>query len=313
MQTTDWFFNYSSRVISVPALLLAAAALAQTPPVPLVKEGVTVKISEHVHVIPDANVPLVPNIGFIVGTKATLVVDTGMGRRNGETVMRELAKVSRNAEWYVTTTHFHPEHTMGTFAAGTQFVYPRAQQQDIDEFGTGMVDTFKKRSPEIAALLSDARYPHADRIFDREQTLDLGGVHVRLMWLGPTHTRGDTAIFVEEDRVLFAGDLAMKRAFPAFASPYSSGRTWLASLDALDALRPVKVVGSHGEMGDAALISDYRGYLKTVEARVQQLKAAGVPVAEAEKTLTAELQARYPDWAQPARIAGAVQAFYADR
>jgi hypothetical protein len=105
----------------------------------------------------------------------------------------------------------------------------------------------------------------------------------------------------------------MKRAFPAFASPYSSGRTWLASLDALDALNPLKVVGSHGEMGDATLISDYRSYLKTVEARVRELKAAGVPLAEAEKILTAELQARYADWAQPVRIAGAVQAFYADR
>jgi glyoxylase-like metal-dependent hydrolase (beta-lactamase superfamily II) len=281
--------------------------------VPLVKEGVTVKISDHVHVIPDGSVPLVPNIGFIVGSKATLVVDTGMGRRNGETVVRELAKVSANREWMVATTHFHPEHTMGTFAPGTQFIYPRAQQHDIDDFGAGMIDIFRKRSADIAALLADAQYPHADRTFEREQALDLGGVHARLLWLGPTHTRGDTAIFVEEDRVLFAGDLAMKRAFPAFASPYSSGRVWLKSLDALDALKPLKVVGSHGEIGDAALIADYRAYLKTVEARVGELKAAGVPLAEAEKTLTAELSARYPDWAQPVRIAGAVQAFYSDR
>ena len=35
--------------------------------------------------------------------------------------------------------------------------------------------------------------------------LDLGGVRVRIMWLGPGHTRGDTVMFVEEDRVLFAG------------------------------------------------------------------------------------------------------------
>ena len=118
---------------------------------------------------------------------------------------------------------------------------------------------------------------------------------------------------MEEDRVLFAGDLAMKRAFPAFASPYSSGRTWLASLDKLDALRPAKVVGSHGEIGDAALISEYRGYLKAVEARVRELKSEGKSSDEAAKLLTAEFQAKYPDWSAPVRIAGAVQAFYADR
>src|SRR4051812_17313340 len=132
--------------IAALAFLTAAAGFAQTPPVPLVREGATVKISGHVHVIPDGSVPLVPNVGFIVGSKATLVVDTGMGRRNGETVMRELAKVSANGEWMVATTHFHPEHTMGTFPAGTRFIYPRAQQQDIDEFGAGMIDIFRKRS-----------------------------------------------------------------------------------------------------------------------------------------------------------------------
>ena len=75
----------------------------------------------------------------------------------------------------------------------------------------------------------------------------------------------------------------------------------------------VKVVGSHREMGDATLISEYRGYLKSIEARVRELKSEGKSSDEAAKLLTAEFQAKYPDWAAPVRIAGAVQAFYADR
>jgi len=301
-----------AQALFVAILAFSSTPGAQSPPaVPLVRENVTEKISDHVYVIPDASVPLVPNIGFVVGSKAALVFDTGMGRRNGDAVMRELAKVSKNSQWYVATTHFHPEHSMGTsFPAGTTFLYPKAQQQDFDEFGAGMVDTFSKRSPAIADLLQDAKYPRATQPFDRDQKLDLGGVHVTLTWLGPTHTRGDTAIFVEEDRILFAGDLAMKSAFPAFASPYSSGKTWLASLDKLDAMRPVKVVGSHGEMGDASLISEYRNYLRAVQSRVAQLKSSGVSVTDASKTLTAEFEAKYPNWSAPARIAGAVQAFY---
>ena len=131
-------------------------------------------------------------------------------------------------------------------------------------------------------------------------------------WSGPRTRAGDTAIFVEEDKVLFAGDLAMKRAFPAFASPYSSGKVWLSSLDRLDALRATKVVGSHGDMGDASLISDYRNYLKAVQARVAQLKAEGKSADETEKIVTAEFQTRYPDWAAPVRISGAAKAFYAE-
>src|SRR6202521_6103536 len=79
----------------------------QTQPPPLVQENKTIKVSEHVYVIPDGRVNLVPNIGIIVGTRATLVVDAGMGPRNGQVVLRELIKVSKNADLYFTTTHFH--------------------------------------------------------------------------------------------------------------------------------------------------------------------------------------------------------------
>src|SRR5229473_2117226 len=68
----------------------------QSQPPPLVQENKTIKVSEHVYVIPDGRVNLVPNIGIIVGTRATLIVDAGMGPRNGQAVVRELAKVSKN-------------------------------------------------------------------------------------------------------------------------------------------------------------------------------------------------------------------------
>src|SRR6185503_7344809 len=84
-------------------LAVSLVAAQQPPPVPdpLVKENATVKVSEHAFVIPDGNVPLVPNVGIIVGSTATLVVDTGLGPRNGQTILREVAKVSKNAQLYV--------------------------------------------------------------------------------------------------------------------------------------------------------------------------------------------------------------------
>src|ERR1700733_1778133 len=102
----------------IVALLLTVTAAAQQPPVPdpLVKEGVTVKLAAHTYVIPDGNVPLVPNVGIIVGSRATLVIDPGLGKRNGEAVLREVAKVSHNRELYVASTHFHAEHTTGILA-----------------------------------------------------------------------------------------------------------------------------------------------------------------------------------------------------
>ena len=65
--------------------------------------------------------------------------------------------------------------------------------------------------------------------YDRQYDVDLGGgVRVRLLALGPTHTRGDTVLFVEPDRVMFAGDVVMNRAFLGF-SQYSNAQTWLSA------------------------------------------------------------------------------------
>src|SRR5262245_11850942 len=96
-------------------LVLAAVMLSQQPlqPLPLIREHATVKVSEHVYVIPDGNVGAVPNVGIVVGNKATLVIDTGLGPRNGQTVLREVGKVSKNPDVYVVATHFHAEHILG--------------------------------------------------------------------------------------------------------------------------------------------------------------------------------------------------------
>src|ERR1700756_1365725 len=65
---------------------------------PFIRENATVRVSDHVYVIPDFNVGLVPNVGIIVGSRATLVVDSGLGPRNGRTVVSEMNKVSKNAD-----------------------------------------------------------------------------------------------------------------------------------------------------------------------------------------------------------------------
>jgi glyoxylase-like metal-dependent hydrolase (beta-lactamase superfamily II) len=117
--------------------------------------------------------------------------------------------------------------------------------------GMAFVDRFRQRSPEIADLLKDATFRPPAEMFETEKVLDLGGVRVRLLRLGPGHTRGDTVIFVEGDGVLFSGDLAMKDLFPAFASPQSDSRTWLASLDQMAALHATTLVPAHYELTDS--------------------------------------------------------------
>ncbi len=284
----------------------------QTQPPPLVQENKTIKVSEHVYVIPDGRVNLVPNIGIIVGTRATLIVDAGMGPRNGQTVLRELAKVSKNTDLYFTTTHFHPEHMTGgqAFPANTIVIRPEAQQEEVDRKQPEFIHNFSQRTPEMKALLQDVKPRPPDILFDHEATLDLGGVTVRLVWLGPAHTRGDNNIFVVEDGVLFTGDVVINRFFPIFPDADASGKNWLSILDQLDEFHPHTIVPGHGEVGGAALISAERTYLKAVQSRVVELKAQGKSSEETAQLLSAEFRAKYPDWENPGWIADAAKRFY---
>ena len=251
---------------------------AQQPPTqpPMVKENHTVKVSDHVYVIPDDSVPVVPNVGIIAGSTGTLVIDTGLGPRNAETILRETAKISRNAQLYLVTTHFHPEHAAGSSALpSARFVIARVQQQEIDEQGLTMNKLFAGFSPTNAELLKDVQFRKPDVVFDRDYTIDLGGgVRAKLQAPGSMHTRGDTLAFVEPDRVLFAGDVVMNRAFLAIGQ-MASMQTWLAVLDNLESLHAVKVVPSHGPMGDGAIVVEQRNLLRALQARVRDSRVAG--------------------------------------
>jgi glyoxylase-like metal-dependent hydrolase (beta-lactamase superfamily II) len=297
------------------AAWVAAMTFASAQPPPgdsLIRENATVKVSDHVYVIPDFNVGLVPNVGIVVGGRATLVVDTGLGPRNGQTVIKEMNKVSKNTEVYVVSTHFHPEHALGesAFPATAHLIRARAQQLDIDEFGLALAKQFAARSPVTADLLKDAQFRKADILFDKEYALDLGGVRARLISLGPTHTRGDTTAWVESDRILFAGDIVMNHRFLAFASPYASVKAWLSDFDQLEALKPVRIVPSHGAMGDASLIDAQRTALKAIQERAVELKREGKSADEAAQIVQEEFHTRYPDWTGPAQAGAAARTAY---
>jgi len=288
----------SSAVILIGSLVLGSSVLlAQRGPIPppLIKEGVTEKISEHVYVIPDGDAVLVPNVGIIVGSRGALVIDSGLGTRNGQTVYREVGKVSKAGELYIASTHFHPEHDLGAaaFPASAKMLRSRDQQADIDESGPAITKTFAGFSPDTAELLKGVEFRKADQLFDKELTIDLGGVRVRMMAMGPNHTRGDIAFWVEPDAILFSGDVVMT-TMPAFNGSVSSLSTWLQSLNRFEQLKPKRIVPSHRAMGDASMIARWKTLMTTVQSRAAELKKQGRTREDAVKVIQDELQDRYP-------------------
>jgi glyoxylase-like metal-dependent hydrolase (beta-lactamase superfamily II) len=301
------------------AAFTAPAALAQQPaaPAPMIKRGATMKISDHVYVILDDDVGFVPNVGIVVGERATLIVDTGMGPDNGAIVLEEARKLSDNTEFYLTATHFHPEHDLGAtaFPAGAKMIRWRGQQDETDAQGAQTIERFSSFSPAVAQLLSKASYRKPDTVFDKELTLDLGGVHVRLSGVGPSHTLGDTVMYVEEDKTLLTGDVVMS-VFPAASGQSASIEKWLANIGQFVEFAPRAIVPAHGRLIDSGTLTRYREYLTAVQTETRAAKRQGQSAEAAQAAIAPELAQQFSDLAPrggaPAtgRINAAIQAAY---
>ena len=164
-------------LVTIGCTLAISILIAQRGPArdPLVRENATVKLGAHTYAIPDNNVGLVPNVGIVVGSRGTLVIDPGLGRRNGETVVREVGKISKNSELFIATTHFHAEHTTGyiAFPASAKYVNSTVQEAEFEQGGMQMVQMFSGRSPLTAELLKDAARRPAAITFERNAPLRL--------------------------------------------------------------------------------------------------------------------------------------------
>src|SRR5262249_33954383 len=101
-------------LIAASAVLvtLAQPLAAPTPPDPIVRTEGLRQVSPHVYIVPDNSVPLVPNVGFVIGERGILVIDTGLGPRNGSAVLEVAKKLGGSRALYLVVTHFHPEHDL---------------------------------------------------------------------------------------------------------------------------------------------------------------------------------------------------------
>jgi glyoxylase-like metal-dependent hydrolase (beta-lactamase superfamily II) len=296
------------RTALASALLLSATSLFAQESMLLPENSVT-RVSDHVYAIIGF-----PNIGIVVGDRATLVVDTGIGARNGAIVVKQAEKLAKKPNLYLTTTHFHPEHAMGeqAFPPRTVIIRPAAQQAELEKHGTEFMDLFRGFSPQAKELLADVKMRTPDIVFDKEITLDLGGVSARLFWLGPAHTQGDELIMVEPDSLLLSGDIVQDKIVPNMPNADASVKNWLAILDQLEPLKPRFVVPDHGALGDGSLIAKERAFVLELQSRSLELKRAGKSADEAATIVTAEFKKKYPDWQTMGPVANVVKRVYAE-
>jgi len=253
-----------------------------------------------------------PNVAIVVGGRAALVVDTGIGPANGAIVMRQVDKLAAGRNLYLTTTHYHAEHSSGeqAFPPRTVLIRPIAQQQEMEKRGAQFIDMFRHRTAQLNDLLKDVKLRPPDIVYEHEITLDLGGITARLFWMGAAHTAGDELILVEPDNALIPGDIVQNNMVPFMPAGETNVKNWIAILDKLEALKPRFIVPDHGPLGDGSLIAKYRAFFVDLESRALDVKRQGKSVDDAARTVTDEFKTKYPDWQNLNGIGNGVRRVY---
>lgn len=242
-----------------------------------------------------------PNTGIVVGDDSVLVVDTQATPIMAQDVIQRIRGVTDKPIKHIVLSHYHAVRVLGASAYGAENVIASRNTYDlIVERGQADFDSELGRFPRLfEGVDSVPGLTWPNMVFERELTLFLGKREVQIRHLGKGHTKGDTVVWLPEDRVLYSGDLVEYGATPYTGDAYHE--EWPGTLDAVLALEPERLVPGRGDAltsaaDSRAAIEGTRAFLAEMYQSVKAGRAAGKSLAECYTDTYEKLAPRYGEW-----------------
>ena len=258
-----------------------------------------VKLSEHAYAYTAEGDP---NTGIIIGDDAVLVADTQATPAMAADVIRRIREVTDKPITYVVLTHYHAVRVLGASAYQAQQIIASQDTYDlIVERGeadkASEIGRFPRLFSNVETVPAGMTWPTLT--FTGKMTLWLGKLEVQLLQLGRGHTKGDTVVWLPQDRVLLSGDLVEFDATPYAGDAYF--KDWpqtLANVAKLGALSLVPGRGPAliGEARVAAGLLATGGFIADVRDSVAAGVAAGKDLNAVYKETFAKLKPKYGHW-----------------
>jgi glyoxylase-like metal-dependent hydrolase (beta-lactamase superfamily II) len=252
------------------------------------------------------------NAGLITSQGQSLLVDTLYDLGRTRRMLAELARVEPAAQRIDTlvNTHANGDHCWGNqLVHGAEIVASEACAQELMELDPALLASLVKsdRLGESGDYLR-AAFGAFDfegivltpptRTFRGSLTLNVGSREVRLIEVGPAHTRGDLLVHVPDARTVFTGDILFIGGTPiVWAGPISN---WIKACDLILELDVETVVPGHGPITDKAGVREVRDYLGHVDSQAERRFAAGMSVEDAARDIAL---GEFAGWGEPERIA----------
>jgi quinoprotein relay system zinc metallohydrolase 2 len=212
----------------------------------------------------------IANIGFVIGSDAVAVIDTGGSYAVGVALKEALRQITQLPIRYVINTHVHPDHVFGNAAfidadranadAPPQLIghamLPRAMASRSDAY----LRNLKKQLGSAAE--KSTLIPPSETVQDH-LTLDLGHRKLELRAWPSAHTNNDLSLFDAATGTLWTGDLLFIERTPAIDGDIAG---WLSAMDALKKMRALTTIPGHGPVthDKNQALARQRAYLTTL-------------------------------------------------
>ena len=190
-----------------------------------------------------------PNSGVIIGDDSVMVIDTTATPVMARALIEHIRGVTDLPIKYVVLSHYHAVRVLGASAyfdeGAEQIIASRGTYEMIVERGEQDMKSEIERFPRLfAGVESVPGLSWPTMVFDKEMTIFMGKLEVRLAHIGMGHTKGDTIAWIPSQKICFSGDLV---EFDAAAYTGDAQLAeWPDTLEALRALGAEKLVPGRG-------------------------------------------------------------------
>jgi glyoxylase-like metal-dependent hydrolase (beta-lactamase superfamily II) len=266
------------KLVGFVLLLLASSAKASEPTIPYAPVDLDmepIQVSEHVWYVQGApgiatdNAGFVSNAGFVITDEGVVVFDALGTPSLAWLLMQKILEITDKPIVKVVVSHYHADHILGLQVfkeQGAEIFAPDGAYKYLESEHAR--ERLEERRFSLDPWVNEnTRMIPPDVIVKDDKSFSVGGINFRLNMVGGAHSDGDLTMYVENDRVLFSGDIIFEGRIPFLGD--ANTRHWLERLEQMQTDKLAVLIPGHGPAKKNPsqtinLTRDYLAYMRKV-------------------------------------------------